>query len=669
VSGTLAEIEGKYEILERLQVGGMGAIYKVRHRLLGDERVVKVMRPQLMHDPELRQRFHREARAATRLIHPNIARLYDFAADDVGNAYIVMEYIPGWTLDDLIARGELPPLGLTLEIADQGLRALGHLHAQGVIHRDISPDNLMLTRDVDGRAAVKLIDLGLIKSIATSGNLTAAGVFVGKFRYASPEQFGRGAAPGPTSDLYSFGLVLYELLTGRYPILGKSASSLIAGHLFRAPLDFGATDLAGRVPEDLRRVVMRALAKEPADRHASAAAFAAALAPLRRRFDPDDDAARRLLELIGEPCGRVRRIEALIAANDFAAAREELRQAVAAEGETPELWELGERIAVIEEITAPSTPPARQVEAELAQVEALRAAGRLEEALDKARALRERAPRHKLIRQVVVELEKDDEAARAPTTLLEIPEDDVGRAPTELLPQVRRTAEPPPALATRPLATVPPPPAPPAHSAPTAVLRRSVDEISLLIPRQPRTSAAAGFDAGDLPLGPAATAEDAAVPPPRPRSGRRAVASAALIVAASLALGLALSGVLSGPRTERESVGADAVELSVSGLLRGLDAAPSERLRAAAEAFLAGDFDAALAATAAGGMSGPHEEAWAHLLRAAACHALYVRGGEEDPALRERSLEEIRAGRAADDAVVPGDGFSPSFVDLVASTR
>jgi len=112
------------------------------------------------------------------------------------------------------------------------------------------------------------------------------------------------------------------------------------------------------------------------------------------------------------------------------------------------------------------------------------------------------------------------------------------------------------------------------------------------------------------------------------------------------------------------------VRLDLSGrLLRGLDAAPSAPLRAAAAAFLAGDFERTLAATAAGGFAGAREQAWAHLLRAAASHALYVRGGEADPALRERTLEEIRAGRAAAADIVPGDGFSPSFRDLAASAR
>lgn len=302
-SMTLKPLEGKYEIIEKLHVGGMGAIYKVRHRLLGDVRVIKVMRPQLSGDESLRRRFHREAKEAIRLSHPNLAQLYDFTSSEDGTSYIVMEFIQGWTLADLIDRGELPALGLALEIAEQGLRAIGHLHNKSVLHRDISPDNLMLARDVDGRPIVKLIDLGLIKpAVEGSGQLTASGVFLGKFHYASPEHFSQsGPTVGPQSDLYAFGLVLYELLTGRYPIVGSSPSSLIAGHLFRSPLPFTDTDPGRRVPEDLRRVIEQALAKSLDARFASAEDFIAALEPIRRRYAVDTPEAARLLELVEKP--------------------------------------------------------------------------------------------------------------------------------------------------------------------------------------------------------------------------------------------------------------------------------------------------------------------------------------------------------------------------------
>lgn len=298
----LQRIEGKYEILEKLREGGMGAIYKVRHRLLDEIRVIKLMRPQLVEQEELKARFAREARLAIKLRHPNVAQIYDFTVDDDGTAFIIMEFIEGVTLEDMLSFHGPPPLGFTLEIAQQSLRALGYLHTRGFIHRDISPDNLMLTTDPEGLPQVKLIDLGIAKILGTGGesHLTQTGTFLGKIRYAPPEQFGDDGASvvDIRGDLYSFGVVLYELLTGRFPIQGRDPSSLIAGHLFRPPLPFDETDPQGRLPEGLRQVVLKALAKSPDERFATAPDLTRALAEFRT---PDDIAAEDLPRLLTRP--------------------------------------------------------------------------------------------------------------------------------------------------------------------------------------------------------------------------------------------------------------------------------------------------------------------------------------------------------------------------------
>ena len=303
----LRRIEGKYEILEKIREGGMGAIYKVRHRLLDEIRVIKLMRQQLVEDEELKSRFLREARVAIKLRHPNVAQLYDFTVDDDGTALIVMEFIDGMTLEDLLGFHGPPPLGLALEIAQQSLKALGYLHAKGFVHRDISPDNLMLAEDTDGQPLVKLIDLGIAKTLEGGGesHLTQAGTFLGKIRYASPEQFGADGATtvDARGDLYSFGIVLYELLTARFPIQGRDASSMIAGHLFRPPLDFAESDPGGRLPAGLRAVVLKALAKSPADRYASAAELARALAAFRAPSDIPEEGLRNLLTRPFVPAG------------------------------------------------------------------------------------------------------------------------------------------------------------------------------------------------------------------------------------------------------------------------------------------------------------------------------------------------------------------------------
>ncbi|MCU0291775.1 MAG: protein kinase [Thermoanaerobaculaceae bacterium] len=287
------QFEGKYEIITKLKEGGMGAVYKVRHRLLDEVRVIKLIRPQLESDEAIRARFLREARTAVRLRHPNIAQFYDFSMDDEGNAFLVMEFIEGITIEELLARVGPPPLPLALVVAEQSLLALGYLHRRSTIHRDISPDNLMLSRDDDGQPLIKLIDLGIAKVLEDEGHsqinrrgLTGTGMFLGKVRYASPEQFHaqEGVTMDARSDLYSFGLVLYELLTGRHPVRGTSVPAFIAGHLFHPPLPFAETDPEGRIPGDLRELVLHSLAKSPDTRIPSAEAFVRALAPIRARF-------------------------------------------------------------------------------------------------------------------------------------------------------------------------------------------------------------------------------------------------------------------------------------------------------------------------------------------------------------------------------------------------
>jgi serine/threonine protein kinase len=200
-------------------------------------------------------------------------------------------------LKEILQRTGPPPLGLAVEIARQALAALGYLHRRGFVHRDISPDNLMLARDADGRPVVKLIDLGIAKAVAADlgrdldTSLTATGIFLGKPRYASPEQLEDRGPIDARSDLYSFGIVLYELLTGRSPINGRSAQELMAAHLLRPPLGFDATDPQGRVPPALREIVLRLLAKKPEERIATAEELAASLAPFASPYTAAELAA------------------------------------------------------------------------------------------------------------------------------------------------------------------------------------------------------------------------------------------------------------------------------------------------------------------------------------------------------------------------------------------
>jgi len=296
----LERIEGKYEILEKIREGGMGSVYKVRHRLLDEVRVVKVMRPHLSDDEILRARFLREAKVAIKLRHPNLAQIYDFTMDERDYAYLVMEFIDGFNLQEMIKLLGRPPLGLVLEISRQSLNALAYLHRKRVIHRDVSPDNLLVTRDDERALQVKLIDLGIAK-VHKEGDdsLTSAGTFLGKVRYSSPEQFKNVESGGVTavSDLYSFGVVLYELLTGTYPIKGTSVASLISGHLMHPPLDFGSSDPDRTIPGELRTIVLKALEKKPDDRYESAKAMRDALAPLSKKYPVEDEHLSALFEI------------------------------------------------------------------------------------------------------------------------------------------------------------------------------------------------------------------------------------------------------------------------------------------------------------------------------------------------------------------------------------
>jgi serine/threonine protein kinase len=285
MSESLGSLQGKYEIIEKLGEGGMGSVFKVRHKILDEIRVVKMMRSHLVHEEDSKERFFREARIAAKARHRNIAQIFDFSVDE-GVAFLIMEFIDGVTLQKAMADHGRMSVELGLEVAQQSLHALAFVHRLGIIHRDISPDNLMLTTDSDGNPRIKLIDLGLAKFHEVDSGLTKEGLFLGKLRYASPEQFQtlQGDELGPWCDVYSFGLVLYELVTGTYPIKGKNLAEMMVGHVSEPPMSFTESDPMGHVPLDVRNMILKALAKKADERYADGHEFRERVREIQKEF-------------------------------------------------------------------------------------------------------------------------------------------------------------------------------------------------------------------------------------------------------------------------------------------------------------------------------------------------------------------------------------------------
>ena len=260
------ETLGPYEVLSPIGAGGMGEVYKARDTRLDRTVAIKVLPEHIARREDLRARFEREARAVASLNHPHICTLHDIG-NQAGTAYMVMEYLEGGTLADRIARGALP-LATALQYAMQIADALDRAHRAGVTHRDVKPGNIMLTRD-----GVKVLDFGLAKSTAKPGpadatveaGLTAEGTVLGTPQYMAPEQF-EGKEADARSDIWAFGAVLYEMLTGRRAFQGKSYASLLNAILSADPPPMG---LKPFTPAWLERLVRRCLAKNSEDRYYS----------------------------------------------------------------------------------------------------------------------------------------------------------------------------------------------------------------------------------------------------------------------------------------------------------------------------------------------------------------------------------------------------------------
>ena len=252
--------DGRYRIQRKLGAGGMADVYLAEDQELGRRVAIKILNGRHANDDQFIERFRREAKNAAALNHPNIVSIYDR-----GNAedtyYIAMEFLDGRTLKELIVGRGAAPINVAIEYARQILSALRFAHRHGIVHRDIKPHNVL----VDGEGRVKVTDFGIAR--AGTSQMTETGSIVGTAQYLSPEQ-ARGGEVDPRSDLYSLGIVLYELLTGKTPFEGETPVEIAMKHLSNAPKP--PSKLRPDIPPELDMVVLRALAKSPDDRYQSA---------------------------------------------------------------------------------------------------------------------------------------------------------------------------------------------------------------------------------------------------------------------------------------------------------------------------------------------------------------------------------------------------------------
>jgi serine/threonine protein kinase/Tol biopolymer transport system component len=262
----------RYEVLEPIGGGGMGVVYKALDTRLGRTVALKFLPPELTRDPEAKERFLQEARAASALDHPNVCTIHEIGETDEDQLYLAMACYDGETLRRRIERGPLP-LDEATDVAKQVAQGLAKAHRQGIVHRDVKPANVMLTSD----GMVKILDFGLAK-LAGTAVLTRMGISLGTPAYMSPEQ-ARGEEVDARADVWSLGVMLYEMIAGRRPFPGDNDQAVLYGLLNEAPKPLSS--LRVDVPTELERIVARMLAKDPAERYPSMADVIADLRKLR----------------------------------------------------------------------------------------------------------------------------------------------------------------------------------------------------------------------------------------------------------------------------------------------------------------------------------------------------------------------------------------------------
>jgi hypothetical protein len=277
---------GSYRLLQLLGEGGMGWIYLAHHLRIGRRVAIKMLRPELASDPIAVRRFFAEARAVNRINHDNIVEIHDFVHNEHGYTYLVLEFLVGRDLLTLVESDAGLPLRRALDIMVQVARALAAAHDAGVVHRDLKPENIFLTEHADGSDRVKLLDFGIAKLLCagSSPRLTRAGTAVGTPNYIAPEQ-ALGADVDQRADIYSFGLILYELTTGRRPFASADVVEMVAKQVTEVPARPRELDGSRDIPLALDDLIMRCIAKRAAERPQSVEEIEAELVAIRAALD------------------------------------------------------------------------------------------------------------------------------------------------------------------------------------------------------------------------------------------------------------------------------------------------------------------------------------------------------------------------------------------------
>jgi len=277
-------VDGRYRIENLIGGGNIGIVYRARHTMLNKRVAVKILRSELARDPTFVERFLIEAKAGSSVDNPHVINISDYGQLPDGTAYIAMDYIDGQPLSELLHTCSRVPLPRLISIAKQIAEGLQSAHDQDIIHRDLKPDNLILTQRPDAQDFVTIVDFGIAKVMGLTNHLTLAGMMYGTPHYMSPEQ-AEGKPVDHRSDIYALGIILFEMACGNVPFQGENPMVVISKHIYQEPPVL--REIAPEVHPELEAIVVRCMAKVPADRYASMREVWSELDAIEKELTPD----------------------------------------------------------------------------------------------------------------------------------------------------------------------------------------------------------------------------------------------------------------------------------------------------------------------------------------------------------------------------------------------